>query len=717
MATQADNDGPSPPTPNPPTRFVLQPGQLSKPEKVWASSSALIIGFYQAAPYSEAFKIFYKKSGAVFGTQVMLTPASILGPELAVRQPMLGEAQYFEYEIKKLKPSTQYVVKIKTSDDSSEVRLDKLVTISREEERTRDNDMCNFKGALVKLGDYDGLVVSYTQSSGIFGIRILQIDDVASSLQLARLTSDYTDSGVPVQAYTLSQVRFGRWGGAITCSKVVNEGELKWLVARAVQMGDKSDAAAMFEERQRKLQAQVERVTLTLEVEWSNRFRSLRIRSLTSLALLVLLAVAAVAGMWAMLGAAGRRQRDLEGRLAAGTVRQAELEAELQILHLYRVSLELDVERRMALSDPGSNPVSAGSGLSHVHGSDDEAGSGNSSSAGGCGSVHGDVYRIGLLRNNATAAGDGKGEDGGGGIGGGGGGGRRAATGHKGRGGGGGGGGSGHRAHGPEPGRSREGSSKAARLPAVAPHKDGASSSSSRSRGRSSSRKGTAGGGGSGGSNSRRAGPLDDWTRRPGRAGSSGGGGGGGSRHHRRSGEEPEEAGGGGGGGGGGAANLWGLPHQALRAALERSRLGRQSAEGRHGGDWAPEWLAAAGGMRLGHDPEDDPDEQQQQQQPDAWTFIHYVSNVYALHLQEWMKVQLQKSVRRRVNEMLTPGRTDGDGGGGDGGSHDHAGDGEEDHDRDGGGGGAAGDGEEDQHGHAGREYEYDEEYGSYYES
>ncbi|GIL84738.1 hypothetical protein Vretifemale_13354, partial [Volvox reticuliferus] len=347
---------PSPPPPQQQARVVLQPGQLSKPEKVWASSSALIIGFYQAAPYSETLKIFYKKSGAVFGTQVMLTPASIMGPELAVRQPTLGEAQYFEYEIKKLKPSTQYVVKIKTSDDSSEVRADKVVTISREEERNRDNDMRNFVGALVKMGDYDGMVVSYTPGSGIFGIRILQIDDVASSLQLARLTSDYTDNGVPVQAYTLSEVRFGRWGGAITGSKVVNEGELKWLVARAVQMGDKSDAAAAFEARQRMLQAQVERVTMSLEMEWSNRFRSLRLRSLTFLALLALLAVAVGAGMGVMLAAAARRQRALELKLAASGVRQTELEAELQVLHLYRVSLELDVGRRMApLRNPGAH--------------------------------------------------------------------------------------------------------------------------------------------------------------------------------------------------------------------------------------------------------------------------------------------------------------------------------------------------------------------------
>lgn len=41
-------------------RIVLEPGQLSRPEKVWATSSTLIIGFHQAAPYSESFKIFYK---------------------------------------------------------------------------------------------------------------------------------------------------------------------------------------------------------------------------------------------------------------------------------------------------------------------------------------------------------------------------------------------------------------------------------------------------------------------------------------------------------------------------------------------------------------------------------------------------------------------------------------------------------------------------------
>lgn len=69
-----------------------------------------------------------------------------------------GETQYFEYEIKKLKPSTPYVIKVKTGDDpavgggegngggGSEVRSDKMGTVSAEEERTRDNDMRNFVG-------------------------------------------------------------------------------------------------------------------------------------------------------------------------------------------------------------------------------------------------------------------------------------------------------------------------------------------------------------------------------------------------------------------------------------------------------------------------------------------------------------------------------------------------------------------------------------------
>lgn len=36
-----------------------------------------------------------------------------------------------------------------------------------------------------------------------------------------------------------------------------------------------------------------------------------------------------------------------------------------------------------------------------------------------------------------------------------------------------------------------------------------------------------------------------------------------------------------------------------------------------------------------------------EEEQPDAWTYIHYVSHAYAVHLQEWMKVQLEKVGRR----------------------------------------------------------------------
>lgn len=45
-----------------------------------------------------------------------------------------------------LQPSTQYVIKVKTTDDAADVRSDKFGTISVEEERTRNNDMQNFRG-------------------------------------------------------------------------------------------------------------------------------------------------------------------------------------------------------------------------------------------------------------------------------------------------------------------------------------------------------------------------------------------------------------------------------------------------------------------------------------------------------------------------------------------------------------------------------------------
>ncbi|EFJ47792.1 hypothetical protein VOLCADRAFT_91763 [Volvox carteri f. nagariensis] len=645
---------------------------------VWSSSSALVIGFYQAAPYSETFKIFYKKVGAVFGTQVTLTPVSILGPELAVRQPMLGEAQYFEYEIKKLKPSTQYVVKIKTNDDSCEVRSDKMVTISREEERTRDNDMANFVGALVKLGDYDGVVVSYASGSGIFGIRILQIDDVASSLQLARLTSDYTDSGVPVQAYTLSQVRFGRWGGAITGSKVVNEGELKWLVARAVQLGDKSDAAAAYEARQRMLQAQVvvgcgafvvsvicmyvERVTMSLEVEWSHRFRSLRTKSLTSLALLALVIVAAVAGMGLMLGAAGQREQDLEARLAAGGVRQAELEAELQILHLYRVSLELDVERRLALSESrsgssgghgskfGTGDQRANSSDTYLHGAGNNTT--NAAGGGGFGGSLLDAYIAATAFHNGTLlAADG-------------------AT-------------AGDRKASSSSSSSTPSSPSSSASSALRPRKSG-SSSNGKGKRKADNIQGTAPpaeapkGGGSGGSSKAQ---FREGKGVPGKSAAA----------SSQSGPD-----------------LWGLPQQALWAALERSRAGRLSLMYGNGG-------GATTAAEL-----EDP-------QPDAWTFIHYVSHVYALHLQEWMKVQLQKTVRRKVNDMLLPEERSTEGGYSGGGGDDVGGvavggaDGVRGHQGGGGGGGGGGrddtsSGEDDVIDVHDSEYdEYDQDQGLYY--
>ncbi|GFR52333.1 hypothetical protein Agub_g14873 [Astrephomene gubernaculifera] len=649
-------------TPGTPTqdRITLQPGQLSKPEKVWVSSSALIIGFYQAAPYSDAFKILYKKPGAIFGTQITLTPASILGPELAVRQPMAGEVQYFEYEIKKLKPSTQYVVKVKTGDDATEVRSDKMGTVSLEEERNRNNVMSNFVGALVKLGDYDGLVLSFAPATGIFAIRILQIDDVASSRQLTRVTSEYTDNGITVQAYTLSQVRFGHWGGAITNSKVVNEGELKWLVARAVQLGDKSDAATAFEARQRLLQAQVEKVTAGLEAEWAGRFRNLKLRAAMYLLMLLLVAAAAGGGMWVLLSAAGARQRDLQARLAASGERLAEAEAELQLLHLYRVSLELDIGRRVAApadfpthhpsftnsSSASSTCTSNGSSSSthiscHINsnsgGNASDCGAlGNSSSADGLCSGDGSSDASGVAgsnRKNIAAAA------------------AAAAT---------------------TTGKPGE--------PASTDPADGTSSDSGNASGRKQHQRKPADGNGDetvtkagGGSRKPTHGSVGPWEpssrrngdggvdrrsrstkdsgkrsrqRRPSSSSGATSSGGDGDGHDGNS--DVGSRGGPDGDCGGDAANwadagqLWGLPHAALRRAMSRGRFGRVAAGSRHnggggGGDSLYEQHESAG------------------EQPDAWTFIHYVSAVYAVHLQEWMKVQLQKTVRRKVNEMLLP--------------------------------------------------------------
>lgn len=48
--------------------------------------------------------------------------------------------------MKRLKPSSLYVVKIKASDGGVTLRSEKLSTISLEEERTRNVDMANFAG-------------------------------------------------------------------------------------------------------------------------------------------------------------------------------------------------------------------------------------------------------------------------------------------------------------------------------------------------------------------------------------------------------------------------------------------------------------------------------------------------------------------------------------------------------------------------------------------
>lgn len=45
-----------------------------------------------------------------------------------------------------LQPNTQYLIKVKTSDDRVHARSDKIATISADEERTRDSDMTNFGG-------------------------------------------------------------------------------------------------------------------------------------------------------------------------------------------------------------------------------------------------------------------------------------------------------------------------------------------------------------------------------------------------------------------------------------------------------------------------------------------------------------------------------------------------------------------------------------------
>lgn len=541
----------------------LQPGHLSKPEKVWASSSTLILGFYQAAPYSEMFKIFYKKSGSVFGTQVSIPPQSILGPELAVRQPMLGEVMYFEYEIKKLKPSTQYIVKIKTGDDAPEVKSEKMGTISLEEERTRNNDMHNFKGALVKLGEYDGLVAAYVPDSGIFAIRILQMDDLSQATQLARLASEYSDNGLPVQAYTLSQIRFGHWGGEITDSKVVNEAELKWLVARAVQVNDKSDAHAAYEARARLLQAQVDKCTSALEAEWGSKFRRVKLRAVLYLVAMALLAVVAGAGMWKMLHSTGRRQRDLEGQLAAASGQAAALAKEMAALQLYKVSLELDIGRRLQTAEQTLSCEAGGQ-------------------AGNC-------TNLGAARAAAAAA-SAAGADG-----------EPVMPGHD-------------------------------RQKKAAPG-SGSSSSGHRGQQQAATQRVKAAVGGS--NSDRQASGAKAKRRNAGvaaRAGSA-------KRQRRQAAGKdsmPPEAGVGRRLFAGLATDQAQLLPEALQEALLRSHEPGTYGFGQPGN--MERWGGAGVPAKA----------------PDPWAFIHYVSNQYALHLQEWMKVQLGQAVRSQVNEMLS---------------------------------------------------------------
>lgn len=66
---------------------TLQPSQLTKPQRVWVTSHSIRICFYQCHPISDSYTIFYKKSGALFGTEITLPSASILGPDLSIKQP------------------------------------------------------------------------------------------------------------------------------------------------------------------------------------------------------------------------------------------------------------------------------------------------------------------------------------------------------------------------------------------------------------------------------------------------------------------------------------------------------------------------------------------------------------------------------------------------------------------------------------------------------
>ncbi|MEW5308561.1 MAG: hypothetical protein WDW38_000510 [Sanguina aurantia] len=318
---------------------------------------------------SQNYTIFYKKTGAMFGNEICLASASLMGPALAQGADVPTSSRYFEYEIKRLKPSSLYVVKIKASDGGVTLRSDKMSTISLEEERTRNVDMANFAGALIKLGDTDAQVQHFSPESGLFEVRVLRMDDLKAGVQLLRFASDYTDAGRVVQAHTLSEIKFGRWGGEIKNSRVVPEGELKWLAARAVQAEERSEVAAGFDARVSLMSVQAEKVTSALEQDTVSRLshmRSLNVTYLLFACLMAALAVAAPYTVWA------RNASFISASAAAQLAARSqvmELQEELSSLALYKLSLQLDTQHRIlaAGSSSGSSGSSGSSRASQTH--------------------------------------------------------------------------------------------------------------------------------------------------------------------------------------------------------------------------------------------------------------------------------------------------------------------------------------------------------------
>uniref|UniRef100_A0A7S0RT32 Fibronectin type-III domain-containing protein n=1 Tax=Chlamydomonas leiostraca TaxID=1034604 RepID=A0A7S0RT32_9CHLO len=323
----------------------MEPGQLSKPLRVWVTSSSIRVAWHQAQPVSEQVTVFYKKSGALFGTEIVLPTATILGPDLSIRQPQGQggpETEYFELELRKLRPSTQYVIKVRSEDGRWGVRSDRLSTLSVEEERARDTEMSNFVGSLIKLGDYDGTVLSFDPATGLYQVRILQMDDLGAATQTVRFASEYSEFGLSAQAYTLSAIKFGRWGGEIRGSRVVGEGELRWIVARAVELEERSDLAAGYEARERSLVEQRERLEAALAAERAAAAAGLRLTRITYRAvagLVALLALLVCAAAWGQVRSA---RSAAAAAVAAAALEVDDMRAQLSRLELYRVSLELD---------------------------------------------------------------------------------------------------------------------------------------------------------------------------------------------------------------------------------------------------------------------------------------------------------------------------------------------------------------------------------------